>query len=96
MAETRGRIPKPPMRSQHPSPTVKNPLQVRAANLARRFSHHVMPKVLVLKAQGHHVMCFLKAFFWPKINRVTIGPLFYVALHPILYDLMCLSILHPA
>ena len=48
--------------NQHPSPNVKNPLRVRAAIWLKKLSQHVMPKVLVLKAQGRHVMWYFLAF----------------------------------
>ena len=43
------------MGSQHPSPNVENPLPLRADIFWLELSHHVMPKVLVLKAPRRHV-----------------------------------------
>ena len=43
--------------SQHPSPNVKTLCNSTSSRkFGQRISNHVMPKVLVLKAQGRHVM----------------------------------------
>ena len=41
--------------SQHPSPNVKTSATL-SQTFGQKLSHHVLPKVLVLKAQGRHVM----------------------------------------
>ena len=44
------------MGSQHPSPHVKPLCNFEPQKKKQKSSHRVMPKVLVLKAQGRHVM----------------------------------------
>ena len=39
------------MGSEHPSPNVKKPSACSSGSFGQKLSHHVMPKVLVLKAQ---------------------------------------------
>ena len=53
------------MGSQHPSPNARKPSAILSRELGQKWSHHMMPKVLVLKAQGRHVMWSFLAKFWP-------------------------------
>ena len=64
------------MGSQHPSPNVKN-----LCNFEKKLSHHVMPKVLVLKAPRCHVQKKIWRFlakFWAEnttsCDGCVIGP----------------------
>ena len=48
--------------SHHPSPNVKTICNI-SLKFGQKLSHHVMPKVLVLKALERHVMSYFGAFF---------------------------------
>ena len=47
--------------SQHPPHLISKPSATSNCKFGQNLSHHVMPKVLVLKAQGRHVMCAARA-----------------------------------
>ena len=55
------KCPKVFLGGQHPSPNVK-PSATSRPKSGQKSSHHEMPKVLVLKAQGRHVMCHMLVF----------------------------------
>ena len=58
----------PGIGSQHPWPNAK-PFETSSSKLGQKLSHHVMPSVLVLKAQGRHVVWSFWASFGANFGQ---------------------------